>query len=142
MEEREELRTDLDIGHFRRLLEEKRAAVLSREDEIRHQALEELAPEQVGEISSTRLHQADLASDTQEIDTLGALSEQNIRTLRKIDDALERIDNGIYGRCLSCNSPIEPLRLETVPETPLCQRCESLAEKDFNSELAARLPIE
>src|SRR6185312_15851741 len=116
--------SSIDIGHFQQLLEEKRATILAREKEIRRQALEELAPDQVGEISGARLHQADLGSDEQEIDILGTLSEQNIRSLREIDDALERIDNGTYGQCLSCAGPIGIRRLEIMPEKPLCQLCE------------------
>lgn len=127
---------DIDVGHFQRLLEEKRATILARENEIRHQALEELAPDQVGEISGARLHQADLGSDEQEIDILGTLSEQNIRVLREIDDALERIDNGSYGQCLSCAGKIGRRRLEIMPEKPLCQLCEQRAEQKSDTELA------
>ncbi len=127
---------DIDMGHFQRLLEAKRAAIRARESEIRHQALEELAPEQVGEISGARLHQADLGSDEQEIDILGTLSEQNIRVLHEIDDALERIDDGTYGRCLSCMGTIGIRRLEVMPEKPLCQLCEHRAEQESDTELA------
>lgn len=118
----------LDLDFQKRLLEDKRIALLARENDIRKQALEQLSPEQTGEISGARLHPADLASDTQEIETLETLSERNIQSLRDIDDALERIDNGTYGNCLSCGEPIAIRRLQVMPETSLCQLCEGRFE--------------
>ena len=40
--------------------------------------------------------------------------------LQQVRDALERIDDGTYGRCVVDGGPIEPQRLEAVPWTPYC----------------------
>lgn len=37
--------------------------------------------------------------------------------------ALKRIDDGSYGKCFSCGNPIEPRRLEAIPETERCLSC-------------------
>ncbi len=47
----------------------------------------------------------------------GALLSQ---TLEQVQDALQRIRDGSYGKCTRCGRPIEPARLEAVPWTPYC----------------------
>jgi RNA polymerase-binding transcription factor DksA len=37
--------------------------------------------------------------------------------------ALKRIDDGSYGRCLSCRRVISSRRLRVLPEAPTCLRC-------------------
>jgi RNA polymerase-binding transcription factor DksA len=41
----------------------------------------------------------------------------------EIDDALSRIDDGSYGVCQSCERPIPPERLETMPSARFCPAC-------------------
>ena len=43
--------------------------------------------------------------------------------LARIESALERIEQGEYGYCVSCGEPIAPKRLELNPATPLCLSC-------------------
>jgi len=42
--------------------------------------------------------------------------------LRELQEALSRIENGTFGRCVVDGGPIEEKRLEAVPWTPYCQR--------------------
>jgi DnaK suppressor protein len=45
----------------------------------------------------------------------------NLRDLiSKVQGALERIDDGSYGRCDVCGQPIEAERLDALPYTTLC----------------------
>ncbi len=46
--------------------------------------------------------------------------------------ALERIDEGSYGECLQCSSPIGEKRLDALPWTPYCIDCQ---EKIENGEI-------
>jgi DnaK suppressor protein len=41
-------------------------------------------------------------------------------TLEQVDEALARIDSGMYGTCTVCGKPIPDARLEAVPWTPYC----------------------
>lgn len=43
--------------------------------------------------------------------------------LAAIDKALDRIDSGTYGVCLTCESPIVAERLEALPTAALCGSC-------------------
>jgi DnaK suppressor protein len=42
------------------------------------------------------------------------------RTLTQVRDALKRIEDGTYGRCIACGRSIEEARLEAVPWAAYC----------------------
>ncbi len=50
------------------------------------------------------------------------------RTLGQVRDALRRIEEGTFGRCLVDGGPIEEERLRAVPWTPLCAKHARLRE--------------
>ena len=61
--------------------------------------------------------------------------------LRLIEEALDRLDSGDYGTCLSCEQPIPPKRLHAVSWARYCVRCqEAGAERDWN-EAQSRAPV-
>lgn len=43
--------------------------------------------------------------------------------LGMISAALKRIDNGVYGKCLSCAEAISEARLDAVPYAKYCRNC-------------------
>lgn len=50
--------------------------------------------------------------------------------LRQIQEALDRLQLGEYGICLSCEEPIPPKRLEALPWAKYCVSCqEALADE-------------
>ena len=76
------------------------------------------------------------ARDEEDQATVSLLAETNLsllgpkrQELEAIEEALNRLENGSYGLCESCGHPIEPRRLEIMPETPLCRSCQSHREK-------------
>jgi DnaK suppressor protein len=50
------------------------------------------------------------------------------RKLESIDKALQQAQNGTYGICERCGEPIDPARLEVMPEATLCVRCKAETE--------------
>lgn len=46
--------------------------------------------------------------------------------LKLIDEALDRMEAGDYGSCLSCETPIPSKRLEAVPWTRYCIQCQEM----------------
>jgi len=52
------------------------------------------------------------------------------RLLKKIDDAIERIDSGVFGICEKCGMEIDIRRLEARPVTTLCIECKTLQEEE------------
>lgn len=45
------------------------------------------------------------------------------RQVVRIEAALERLDNGDYGVCVTCDEAISKQRLKLDPATPLCIKC-------------------
>jgi DnaK suppressor protein len=52
------------------------------------------------------------------------------KLLKKIDDAISRIDSGVYGVCESCGEQISLKRLEARPVTTLCIECKTRQEEE------------
>ncbi len=54
--------------------------------------------------------------------------------LCNVKGALARIADGSYGICLHCEEEIKPKRLDAVPWTPYCIRCQEAADRhEFES---------
>ena len=67
--------------------------------------------------------------DAMQAQAMAQASEQRReQTLRRIDAALKRIDDGDYGYCLKCDEEINPQRLEFDPTVTLCIECANKAE--------------
>jgi DnaK suppressor protein len=64
-----------------------------------------------------------------------ALMQTLDRRLESVEYALRQAQEGTYGICERCGQPIDPARLEAVPETTLCVKCKAIAERQ--SRLAA-----
>ena len=53
-----------------------------------------------------------------------ALVQRMRQKLQSLDRALESAREGTYGICDDCGERIEPARLEILPETRLCLKCQ------------------
>ncbi len=70
----------------------------------------------------------DQAAYESRIASLDGLRRDFRAELTRIEGALERIDNFMYGSCAACHDPIDPKRLELVPEAEYCCGCERFRE--------------
>lgn len=52
------------------------------------------------------------------------------RLLKKIENAIERIEQGIFGICEKCGSEIDIRRIEARPVTTLCIECKMQQEEE------------
>jgi RNA polymerase-binding transcription factor len=55
-------------------------------------------------------------------------AERDSDVLKQVRDALARIDQGTFGRCVVDGEPIDPRRLDAMPWTPYCLRHQTLRE--------------
>jgi DnaK suppressor protein len=113
--------TKKELEKYRRLLEEKKTS-LSAELAKARDAEEETTEESTQDI-------ADKAVSSYTREFLYSLSDGDRTTLLHIDEALDRIDEGTYGMCVNCSTPMLEKRLMAVPWTPFCIDCQELAEK-------------
>ena len=68
---------------------------------------------------------ADSGQVTAERSEVEALGGSLLDTLREIEDALRKFDDGSYGSCESCGNQIAEARLEAMPAARLCINCAS-----------------
>jgi len=56
-------------------------------------------------------------------------AELDATVQQQVRDALLRIEDGTFGRCVVDGGPIEPTRLEAVPWTPYCLKHQTLLDE-------------
>lgn len=110
-----------DLEKYRRLLLGKKNS-LSNDLAKTRNAEEETIEEATQDI-------ADKAVSSYTREFLYSLSDTDRNTLVRIDDALVRVNEGIYGTCVNCAQPMAEKRLTAVPWAPHCVDCQELAEK-------------
>lgn len=84
------------------------------------------------ELSNYDNHPGDLGSELYELEHNNALEVHEEHLLKEIQDALERIEDGSYGKCELCGDEIMEERLEVIPYARLCIDCEN--DKDITIE--------
>ena len=115
-----------DFGGVRERLEQQRADIMSLyQNDVR--AGQESTDEGTEDI-------VDRANNSYNRELMFSLSDNERQRLLDIDKALERIDDGSYGRCSNCGTDIAEKRLEAVPWTRYCIDCQELAEQGMLQE--------
>lgn len=82
-----------------------------------------------GDLSSMPIHMAELGSDNFEQEFTLSIMETEEGTLGSIETALERLEEGDYGKCAECDGVISKTRLNAIPYTPVCIRCAEALEE-------------
>src|SRR5213592_2615892 len=65
----------------------------------------------------------DQSSQESDLHVRLALKQTDSKLQRAIEEAILRIDNGVYGICTDCEEEIAAVRLEAVPWTRVCIKC-------------------
>src|SRR5437660_2460008 len=117
----------IDLSLMRQRLEAKQAELQKNIS-----GLTEAHPEPVGAIEASEGPQ-----DTEEVavDFLETQQEQSLLVneqalLTEVQSALERIENGTYGKCLNCGQPIPEKRLEAIPWARYDVKCQAKLEQE------------
>ncbi|HHW31915.1 MAG TPA: conjugal transfer protein TraR [Clostridiaceae bacterium] len=76
------------------------------------------------ELSNYDNHPAEIASELFQAEFNNSLITHQEHQLRETNDALERINQGVFGNCEVCGKEIEKERLEAVPHATTCLYCE------------------
>ena len=70
------------------------------------------------------------ATESFELEKRVALEKRIKDRLAEVEHALRKFEDGTYGLCDNCGQPIDPARLEALPEANLCLSCKALQAKD------------
>jgi DnaK suppressor protein len=119
--------TTTDLTAFRELLTMKRAELSGS------RVLENIAIER----SADLLEEVQYKSE-RELAIAGLNRESAIR--RNIELALIRINDRTFGTCVHCDEEIGRRRLQAVPWTPFCIRCQEAADRGDEGVLESAEP--
>jgi len=109
-----------NLSRFRKiLLEEKQRLLNNSKNAMRNELA--LSPDDLAD-------ETDLAASELHQNITFKLRDRERQLLAKIDEALERMDEGTFGTCEECEEPIEPRRLEARPVSTLCVACKERQE--------------
>jgi DnaK suppressor protein len=117
----------VDVERFRELLQEERRRVLD--------AIEYLHKENPGSIEDETEempidnHLAETATATLDREIDYTLEENSEHVLAAIDVALERIEDGTFGKCVTCGREIAEDRLAAIPWATQCIDCKRREER-------------
>lgn len=108
------------VERFRELLLEKRRELFQNVFEMEGETLKKSRLDASGDLSSMPIHMADLGTDNYEQEFALGLMDSERRILNEIDDALQRMEEGVYGICEGTGEPIPKARLEAQPWARYC----------------------
>ncbi len=117
-----------DTQRFRKLLLEEKERVgasLARHEKIIAHTDDQSGLE-TGKAHSN--HMADQGSDEFQYETTIKFANKEGRHLYNIEEALSRIEDGTYGKCLGCEQQIALPRLRSLPYARLCIECKEKEE--------------
>ena len=110
-----------ELEYFRKLL----SAMLEEAQQKGDSTLEELT-----DSNEVFADPADRATAESDRSFTLRIRDRERRLIRKIQSALQRIDDGSYGICEDCGEEIGVPRLKARPVTKLCINCKSKQEED------------
>ncbi|MBF0504353.1 MAG: TraR/DksA C4-type zinc finger protein [Candidatus Omnitrophica bacterium] len=81
-----------------------------------------------GDVSGHALHMADVATDMYDREFTLGLASNDRELLYQVNEALDRIEEGNYGLCISCKKTIPATRLKAIPHAKTCLKCQEQLE--------------
>jgi DnaK suppressor protein len=111
-----------DVENFKRKLIEMRRDLLGQVEKNK------IYSKEIGEDGIP--DSGDVAAYSYSKEVLMGLGESERTKLRLVEEALAKIDEGIYGVCERCEGTIPAKRLDLLPFTRYCVQCQSELEKE------------
>ncbi len=109
-----------ELEQFRELLQQIRGEN-QEELEVLTEQLREMASSENGdENSAYSMHMAEQGTDAMEREKTFLQAQRTSDYIKKLGEALERIDNGTFGLCRICGLRLDSKRLMAVPVTQVC----------------------
>ena len=102
----------MDVAHYKAVLEARQAEILKRLHRIDDDLGRTRDPDS-----------AERATEAENDEVLEEFGHVGSDELKALEAALQRVEDGTYGKCVKCGKPISAERLEVVPQTPFCKKC-------------------
>jgi DnaK suppressor protein len=118
-----------ELKKYKASLLERKRVLTGQLNDMESKALKKGQGGNSGDLSNVPFHMADIGSDNFEQEFNLGLIESEGDELRAINDALQRIDDGSYGLCESCQKKIRKVRLNAIPYARYCIECQREQEQ-------------
>lgn len=118
-----------DASDFKKRLVDLRTKVSDEMRQIGGGSLKQSQRDASGDLSAYTFHMADVASDSFERELSWDRASVEQKVLFCIDDALKKIDDGVYGLCECCKKKINKERLKAIPYAKFCRTCKEQHEQ-------------
>lgn len=115
--------TKAELKAYQQQLLELRDRLNGDVNHLADEALRKTGREAGGNLSSMPIHMADLGTDAFEQENTLNLLQNEEKGLAEIAAALERVEQGTFGRCEDCGGEIPPARLKALPYARYCVEC-------------------
>ncbi|HHT9159551.1 MAG: hypothetical protein A2099_07260 [Planctomycetes bacterium GWF2_39_10] len=113
-----------EVTQFKKLLLMLREKLVGKVDSMQGEALKRSRQDASGDLSNVPIHMADVGTDNYERELMIELIQNGEESVRSIDTALEKIEDGTFGVCELCAKKITKERLKAVPYAKLCIDCQ------------------
>jgi DnaK suppressor protein len=115
----------MDVEHLKKLLLARERELLSEIARLTSESQSSGTPDP-GDAADQANVERDRSESLEEAKVLG-------ESLAQVREALQRITDGTYGKCVVCGRPIEPARLEAIPWTPYCLEHQEMRDREANA---------
>ena len=114
--------TRQELDHFKKIILEKKKEILEELETLRDSMMDATTGEYASESSMYSTHM-EQGTDAMEREKTFLFASREGKFLNYLEDALQRIGKGEYGKCSECGKLIEKERLEAVPHARQCLMC-------------------
>ncbi len=118
-----------ELKRFEKRLLAKKKELLKEMGVLMESHISSTIKDSTGDLSSYSYHMADQGTDAMERELAFMFASKSGRLVYHIEEALRRVKDGTYGKCLSCGKQINKERLDAVPHARLCIECKSSEEE-------------
>ena len=111
-----------DLEYFKGIILDKKKEIISELETLRDTMMDSQTGEYASESSMYSTHM-EQGTDAMEREKTFLFASREGKFLNYLEDALQRIEKGDYGKCTECGKLIEKERLEAVPHAQQCLQC-------------------
>ena len=130
MPTKEKKLTKKEIANFKKMLLEIREKIAGDLRHLETETLNKSQKDASGDLSGYSFHMADVATDSFETEVNFGLASNTQQILTEVDDALKRIEEGVYGLCEKYQVQIPRKRLEVMPYARYSIKAQEEIEKE------------
>lgn len=129
-----------NINNFKEKLLNEKNKIQHTIDDLNENTSKSSLKEYTSELSVYDNHPADIATEIYMAGQDMNLRRNEVEILNKIEDALLKIENNVYGKCEKCGKDIHLDRLDFIPYASTCTKC--MSHENITDEMNTYRPLE